>query len=382
MMVTSQRFVISILLLVIGCCCIRWNRTYNGSTAAAVALQMTFPNPTKCSGSQLHMHIPSDHINYEENKSSICTRRCMLVVASTTASLLMPNVATSFDDEVSSSVENIENRTGRPFAPLSALLPAARLKLVVDQMYVLSKTLNTNSNEQGTTIDKQYMILEQMYKLWIHHPPLIQANDSKRLTSSMIGSTLGQITTSVSSGNKQQYRNNRKDLTSIPDQMAAMFNQADVERQWGIIKYQESKLEQQNEVRAALNYYTCQLVFSASTYTLTATAEKRKQMIRNDQLPTPTTVITSDLDLRDLYRNDFLTHIEDAVAEIKYQLNQKSIIERSEKVLDISDVIDLMDQANTALSKWFDLISPIDVKEAIETIKTDFTKTIEDIIAT
>ena len=38
-------------------------------------------------------------------------------------------------------------------------------------------------------------------------------------------------------------------------------------------------------------------------------------MIRNDELPTLTATITSDLDLRDLARNTFLTAIDDATAE-------------------------------------------------------------------
>ena len=145
----------------------------------------------------------------------------------------------------------------------------------------------------------------------------------------------------------------------MPDRMAAMLNQADVERQWGMLQYQESKREKGNEVRAALNFYTSQLEFG-NAYLLTASPEDRKRLIRNDQLPSLTAVITSDLDLRDLYRNDFLTALEDVNAEVAYQIQQPT------NDVDATDTVQLMGQAHTAISKWFDLISPLDVQEAMD----------------
>lgn len=105
----------------------------------------------------------------------------------------------------------------------------------------------------------------------------------------------------------------------------------------------ESRREQSNEVRAAFNYYT-QLEFGDS-YRLTAPKETRKRMIRNDELPTLTAVITSDLDLRDLYRNQLLTALDDAIAEAKYQLKQQ---QERQSMVDISDLVELMEQALTA----------------------------------
>ena len=82
--------------------------------------------------------------------------------------------------------------------------------------------------------------------------------------------------------------------------------------------------------------------------------------IRNDQLPTPQAVIVSDLDLRDLYRNQMLTALDDTVAEVKYQLKQGDGGNR----IDVADTVDLMNQAYVACSKWFDMIGAEDVKEA------------------
>ena len=107
-----------------------------------------------------------------------------------------------------------------------------------------------------------------------------------------------------------------------------------------------------------LNYYTYQLQFSGDRYQLTASKEDKKRMIRNDALPTITSVIVSDLDLRDLYRNEFLTSLDDLVAEIKYQLN------KNDGAAEIDDVVELMNECNASLTKWFNLIPEQDVQMA------------------
>ncbi|KAL3787143.1 hypothetical protein ACHAWO_010701 [Cyclotella atomus] len=45
-------------------------------------------------------------------------------------------------------------------------------------------------------------------------------------------------------------------------------------------------------------------------------------MIREDEIPDVTTVIASDMGLRYLLRNDILTALDDARAELKYQMKQ------------------------------------------------------------
>eukprot|EP00553_Chaetoceros_curvisetus_P002261 CAMPEP_0204628534 /NCGR_PEP_ID=MMETSP0717-20131115/16074_1 /ASSEMBLY_ACC=CAM_ASM_000666 /TAXON_ID=230516 /ORGANISM="Chaetoceros curvisetus" /LENGTH=205 /DNA_ID=CAMNT_0051645179 /DNA_START=16 /DNA_END=630 /DNA_ORIENTATION=+ len=201
-----------------------------------------------------------------------------------------------------------------------------------------------------------------------------------------IGSMAGQITPNISNANKDQYQTNRRTL-NLGDKVAAMLNQADVERQWGMLQYAELQREQSNDMRRAFNYYTRQLNFNGDSYVLTASTDERKRMIRNDDLPTLTSVIASDLDLRDLYRNEYLTAIEDAVAEVAYQAKKqlkknksKSNKENDSTTVggggndskdnndsdeddgDVSDVIELMTQAHVAMSKWFALISAADVE--------------------
>lgn len=275
-----------------------------------------------------------------------CPRRTFLHDAGifVGSTMMVAAVPVQADDAV------LVDRGGKPFAPLETLLPATRLKLWVDEAYELSRKLvDTEDNK----VD-QYKILQQMNGVLSNRPKLFTDNKVPRERTSR---PTAQLTTGISSVNKEQYKNLRSDL-SIPDKMAAMLNQADVERQFGMLQYAESKREQSNEMRLALNYYTQSLTFG-DAYTLTASKEDKKRMIRNDELPKLSTVITSDLDLRDLYRNQFLTAIEDVIAEVAYQIKQDP------DTIDRTDAIALMADAHTACTKWFGLIADADLEEAI-----------------
>lgn len=83
-----------------------------------------------------------------------------------------------------------------------------------------------------------------------------------------------------------------------------------------------------DEVCAAFNYYTSNLNFDADKIALTGTREERKKMIREDKIPDVTTVIASDMGLRYLLRNDILTALDDARAELKYQMKQIDVDRR------------------------------------------------------
>ena len=247
------------------------------------------------------------------------------------------------------------DRGGKPYAPVETLLPALRLKGWVDQAYALSRQLADTESDQK---DQQYQLLKQMNDV-LSVPPKLFLGGSK--IPKRTSRPTAQLTTGISSANKSNYKDLRSDL-SIPDKMAAMLNQADVERQWGMLQHAESKREQSNELRLAFNFYTQSLVFGDS-YQLTASKEDKKRMIRNDELPSLTAVITSDLDLRDLYRNQFLTSIEDAKAEVAYQVKQIP------EDIDRADSIQLMADAHTACQKWFDLIPTVDIDEALSIMR-------------
>ena len=123
-------------------------------------------------------------------------------------------------------------------------------------------------------------------------------------------------------------------------------------------------------MRAAFNFYTRQLSF-ADEYVLTASKEKRKEMIRNDALPSVTTVVASDLDRRDLYRNEFLTVIDDVVAEVAYQVR---LMEKMKEEVDVTDVVSLMNVAHEACENWFSLIPGQDVEEAVAAVMAENAK--------
>eukprot|EP00594_Rhizosolenia_setigera_P008260 CAMPEP_0178955978 /NCGR_PEP_ID=MMETSP0789-20121207/9938_1 /TAXON_ID=3005 /ORGANISM="Rhizosolenia setigera, Strain CCMP 1694" /LENGTH=332 /DNA_ID=CAMNT_0020637735 /DNA_START=112 /DNA_END=1110 /DNA_ORIENTATION=+ len=294
------------------------------------------------------------------------SRRTFLVATTTpTASVgIAPSIANSIIVDVEEEKNNKIDRGGKPYAPLEALLPVTRLKLWFEDVYTLSSKLAQESSDNNNN----RMIVTQMNFLLSSkegNPKLFDSknNNEKKLTKVTSPSTSGttaQLTSNVSSVTKDQYQKNRKDLNNIGDKVAAMLNQADVERQWGILQYAESKREESNEMRAAFNFYTKQITFG-DNYVLTANKEERKQMIRNDALPTLAAVIVSDLDRRDLYRNQFLTYIEDARAEVAYQVKQD--------VIDVTDIVVLVNEANDAFENWFSLIAPVDINEAREKLQ-------------
>lgn len=268
-----------------------------------------------------------------------------------TSIAVIPTVACA-EEAARTSSDDVEiDRGGRPYAPMQALLPATRLKLWVDGVYTLSQDITTTQDK-----NERFKIVQTINERLSNPPTLFQGEKMEKRVAS---TSTAQLSTGISPANKNQYQLNRKGF-SLGDKMTAMLNQADVERQWGMLQFSESKREEGSEMRAAFNFYTRQVSF-AEEYTLTASKEERKRMIRNDELPTVTAVITSDLDRRDLYRNEFLTSIDDACAEAAYQAKQKDDV-------DVTDLVDLVNQAHSACDNWFSLIASQDVEEAIKNV--------------
>ena len=246
-----------------------------------------------------------------ESLSAVPRRAFIANSVLTTSTLLQPTSA--------AFAVATDGRGGKPFAPLEALLPATRLKLWVDEIYVISQDLSikTTAQEGNSSSAQQRITIQQMNDKLSNPPKLFQGETMAKRTNN----PTAQLTTAISSVNKDQYQMNRKSL-NLGDKFTAMLNQADVERQWGMLQYAESKREEDNEMRAAFNFYSRQLTFS-DEYMLTASKEKKKEMIRNDELP-----FTSDLDRRDLYRNQFLTAIDDLTAEVAYQVKHKQVMRK------------------------------------------------------
>lgn len=115
-------------------------------------------------------------------------------------------------------------------------------------------------------------------------------------------------------------------------------------------------------LRKAFNTYTASLQFGDSfSVNLPQGSSERKRYIQdNDNLLNAKTVIISDLDLRDLHRNQILTLVEDLKAEVTYQQNQNSD--------DISfiDIREILGTLQKECNIWFGFISEEDVNEALE----------------
>ncbi|KAL9182382.1 hypothetical protein ACHAXT_013034 [Thalassiosira profunda] len=223
----------------------------------------------------------------------------------------------------------------------------------MDDVYDVSRDIATFKDQQ-----ERFRRVQLLNERLSNPPKLFQGEKMEKRASS----STAQLTTGISSVNKDQYQSNRKGFNP-GDKITAMLNQADVERQWGMLQYAETKREEGNEMRAAFNFYARQLTF-ADEYLLTASKEERKRMIRNDEVPTLAAVITSDLDRRDLYRNQFLTAIDDATAEAAYQ------VKLTAEEADITDIVQLVQQAHDALRSWFALIAPQDVEEAVREVQS------------
>jgi hypothetical protein len=190
----------------------------------------------------------------------------------------------------------------RPRAPLTALLPAMQQRLLLEQCLSLT-TMYLNAS---TTSDEEYL-LSQLKSI------LPQDTDTDTDTES--------IANHWSSHYQQQQQQQQQQLSGIT-------------------------------MRTTCNIYTKQLRF-ADTYVLTADQTIKSRIIRRDGgIPTVQQVVIADLDLRDLYRNDMQTLVDDATAEL-YSPN------RSKEELN-----SLLIKAIQASDKWLALISEDDIMEA------------------
>ena len=105
--------------------------------------------------------------------------------------------------------------------------------------------------------------------------------------------------------------------------------------------------------------------FSQDKFILTASKDERSKMIREDRIPDVKTVIASDMGLRYLLRNDILTACDDARAELKYQLTKQTDESNAAEKVDGQELLDLLLIAQSACTKWFDLIDEKNVQEAL-----------------
>jgi len=203
----------------------------------------------------------------------------------------------STDDKVALAVEagadsQSQKQTIRqkPFAPTEALLPALRVRIMLDSLAKNLATVESTKND----VDDRMSVLKQM------------------------DATLGDTT---------------------------LMGKA---------------------IRASFNTYTANLRFSESYVVTAPEAERRRYIRQNDGLPDVKAVITADLDLRDLRRNELLTLVDDLRAEVRYQLRLFSEASNNDSSSGSMDEVQrLVDDTQRVCNEWFDFIDPKDIKDAM-----------------
>eukprot|EP00554_Chaetoceros_debilis_P012046 CAMPEP_0194118930 /NCGR_PEP_ID=MMETSP0150-20130528/37398_1 /TAXON_ID=122233 /ORGANISM="Chaetoceros debilis, Strain MM31A-1" /LENGTH=271 /DNA_ID=CAMNT_0038810465 /DNA_START=404 /DNA_END=1215 /DNA_ORIENTATION=+ len=260
-----------------------------------------------------------------------------------------------------------EASPSKPYAANEALVPAARVKLTIDRAISLTEKLNVcknqrNPNNSNSTNGNNGNGNDTMQRIEI-----VQELDNLLLKpQNYVGSlSLQGVPKTPAKAYLESYKSMSGDL---PLQRFLIQN-GDVST-WKDLKRKEKLQESEDEVRAALNAYTDVLLFSGKSYLLNVDKKTQSNMVREDALPELKQVITSDMGVRYLYRNQLLTNMEDAKAELKYQLKAASSSGSSGlqyDAIEADDLLELLTEARKSCDLWLSLIDPNDVRLALET---------------
>ena len=254
----------------------------------------------------------------------------------------------------------------KPFAPAAALLPAARVKFTIDESIRLTEeylSLKEETNVAAMSRKEDIMkILMKMIGVSSFMSPL--SADGQNISKSKAAPIDENVMKpSKSKVYQETYNDKLKDISPM-DVPYALLTKAGDYRQFDQLQKRQRKLEKLNPIREAMNYYTRQLQFDTAYYVLNASAEEKKRMIRNDALPDIKSVIVSDLDLRDLVRNQILDAYDDVKFELEYQM--KTYGNGGE--FDGSELRTVLQRAKSECDRWFSFIADDDVERAMNTV--------------
>lgn len=251
-----------------------------------------------------------------------------------------------------------------PYAPsVSNLVPATRVRLWIRQLVDLASQASATTDARARSD-----ILVQLQQLLVESPPQflsVASPDEERVFEQYRTTpTLDAWTRARQKEADATYRFQTSLASSAPSSNPIWALNEGVE-QWGErrqfrrLQKEQRQLEKTNAIRAAFNAYTNNLLYGDSVR-LTAAPEVRKALIREDRLPDVSSVIRSDLDLRDLYRNQVLSAIDDAKAELAYQLALDDIAS-----IDATELLALLRTAQASCDLWFSLVPEQDAQEAL-----------------
>jgi hypothetical protein len=238
-----------------------------------------------------------------------------------------------------SSAATIREQEKKPFAPLESLLPAIRLKKSIDLAVGLTKSLV----EESSTGKLNTESLERLEAILLNPQNYVQTLKLQ----------------DVPSKPADLYLKSYKPMSGDLPLQRYLVQNGDVDT-WKRLKRSEKAMEYTSEIRAALNAYTDALSFSADSYLLNVDKATRSNMVREDRLPDVKQVITSDMGMRYLYRNQVLTSMDDAKAELQYQL-----LHLEKDRFDGNELVVLLGLAGEAMDRWLSLVPPDDVKDAV-----------------
>lgn len=306
-------------------------------------------------------------------------RRCLLrnsallIGASWTAPLTTRSNAQIAVEIVPQSDESFANDSAptasgtKPYAMLESLLPATRVKQLIDESVTLAADLvKIQERDNGRLSPERDLqlttILGQLQLLLLQPQNFITSASSESKKASAVPKQPAQSYLDA-------YERNRQPLNAFLKPSAMLVQRGEIDA-WKRLKRKELEREEQDEIRAAFNMYTTSLTFTSVEYVLTVPKQVRSEMVRNDQLPDVLTqVIASDMGLRYLYRNDVLTAMQDSRAELRYIVEQRQRRKPDDEGVDGSDLLGLLRQAQEAANQWFALIDEGDVNEAKAAIR-------------
>lgn len=297
-------------------------------------------------------------------ESSSNTRRNVLkkigLFVSSIPFVIQPDIAQADDDSTLPNIGMKKSSPKKPFAPASALLPAARVKYTVEESIRLLEELEAFGADKKP-LDDVIVDLNKLITVNSYMSPL-SGKGSKNNKAAPIDEEL--MKPSKAKLYQETYNDKLKDISPI-DVPYALLTKAGDYRQFDQLQKRQRKLEKLNPIREAFNYYTRQLQFDTEYYVLNASAEDKKKMIRNDALPDIKSVIVSDLDLRDLIRNQVLDAYDDVKYELEYQVNN---YKTGKSDFDGNELKETLIRAKNEIDRWFTFIDSSDVNAAMETV--------------
>jgi len=262
-------------------------------------------------------------------------------------SILTPSPSKAQDSSIPTVSTN-------PFAELEALLPVVRVKTLIDRTVELATDLTNIKDSSPQSLNNKKVLVQELEDL------ILRPQNFTRQAQ------IADVPRQPAQQYLDSYRRNLNRLSLIEKPGALLVQSGEIDA-WKRLKRQERARESENEIRAAFNAYTSNLSFSADSYRLNVPQQERSKMIREDRLPDVKSVIASDMGMRYLYRNQVLTAMDDARAELQFQIQQQNSV-------DATDLLELLRDAQKACNSWFSLIDETDVRKAQIVVQQEETK--------